>query len=200
MITKFNEFNELNENKTNVGKIAYNIGDIVYDTENGRYGLVMNNYGDAYNGDSGDIRLDSDGNQAIYTHNAAGDRIGYNLVKMDMSKPEFKKMQEEHLDGLRKYKDNYRKEDNLILYQLINGEEVTGGVNEEAAKSKHLEDKYRLLAMKLYRDTMTQFHNMIEEIEQSGLDKSTIRELKNGAKGMLQFELSKIVRDDTRFK
>ena len=55
-------------------KHKYEIGDIVWDHTHKWYGVVLNNYGDPINGNRGEIRLDSDGNQPI-----RGDK-GYNLV------------------------------------------------------------------------------------------------------------------------
>lgn len=58
----------------------FNIGDLVYDKKNEHYGIILNNYGDPINGDSGEIRLDSDGNQSIYEYDDKYNRIGYNIV------------------------------------------------------------------------------------------------------------------------
>ena len=65
-----------------VGTVEFNVGDIVWDKGNKRYGTVMNNYGDPINGESGEIRLDSDGNQTIFTYDKNYKNTGYNLVKL----------------------------------------------------------------------------------------------------------------------
>ena len=46
----------------------FNVGDIVWDKGHKSYGTVMNNYGDPLNGDGGEIRLDSEGNQYIFEY------------------------------------------------------------------------------------------------------------------------------------
>ena len=66
-----------------VADVKFEVGDIVWDKGNKRYGTVMNVYGDATNGSSGEIRLDSDGNQPIFTYNKkTWENTGYNLVKL----------------------------------------------------------------------------------------------------------------------
>ena len=88
-------------------KTNFNIGDLVYDTNNKCYGLVLNNYGNATDGDGGEIRLDSDGNQCIFSYTKRLKRNDYNLIKQDLSKPEIQKIRKEHIDTLSKFKENY---------------------------------------------------------------------------------------------
>jgi hypothetical protein len=62
--------------------VKFEMGDVVWDKTNKRYGVVLNNYGDALYGDRGEIRLDSDGNQPIFeTEPNSYKSIQYNLVK-----------------------------------------------------------------------------------------------------------------------
>ena len=66
-----------------VGKNEFNIGDIVWQKDEKRYGTVINNYGDPINGDGGEIRLSTTGNTVIFTYNKDfTKRTGYNLVKL----------------------------------------------------------------------------------------------------------------------
>ncbi len=55
-------------------------GDVVWDEEHKDYGVVIDNYGDPFNGNGGEIRLDSDGNVNIYTYDKDWKRNGYNLI------------------------------------------------------------------------------------------------------------------------
>lgn len=93
--------------------IEYNIGDVVYDKTNKRFGLVLNNYGDSIDGDSGEIRLDSDGNQCIFNYTKEGKRIGYNLVKQDLTDSDIQLIRDSHIDRLRNYKENYKNQPEL---------------------------------------------------------------------------------------
>jgi hypothetical protein len=75
----------LNKKSTKSGfsaTVEFNVGDIVWDKGNKDYGTVMNNYGDSINGESGEIRLDSDGNQTIFTYDKNYKNTGYNLIKL----------------------------------------------------------------------------------------------------------------------
>ena len=66
-----------------VENVKFNIGDVVWDKGNKDYGVVLNNYGDPVNGESGEIRLDSDGNQSIFEYDKkTWKNTGYNLVKL----------------------------------------------------------------------------------------------------------------------
>jgi len=48
--------------RTSNSSSGFENGEIVWDSNNKRYGVVLNNYG---NNDYGEIRLDSDGNQPV---------------------------------------------------------------------------------------------------------------------------------------
>ena len=66
-----------------VGTVEFNVGDVVWDKGNKTYGTVMNNFGDPINGNDGELRLDSDGMQVIFSYDKDyKNRIGYNLVKL----------------------------------------------------------------------------------------------------------------------
>ena len=63
--------------------VEFNAGDIVWQKDEERYATIMNNYGDAINGDRGEIRLDTSGNTMIFTYDPKTyERTGYNLVKL----------------------------------------------------------------------------------------------------------------------
>ena len=66
-----------------VGTVEFNAGDVVWQKDEKRYATVMNNYGDAINGDGGEIRLDTTGNTNIFTYDKKTyENTGYNLVKL----------------------------------------------------------------------------------------------------------------------
>lgn len=66
-----------------VGTVEFNVGDVVWQKDEKRYATVMNNYGDAINGDGGEIRLDTTGNTMIFTYDPKTyENTGYNLVKL----------------------------------------------------------------------------------------------------------------------
>jgi hypothetical protein len=77
------EYNEYFESGGFVGTVEFNTGDVVWQKDEKRYATVMNNYGDAINGDGGEIRLDTTGNTMIFTYDPKTyENTGYNLVKL----------------------------------------------------------------------------------------------------------------------
>jgi len=66
-----------------VPSVKFNTGDVVWQKDEKRYATVMNNYGNAISGDSGDIRLDTSGNTIIFTYDEKTfENTGYNLIKL----------------------------------------------------------------------------------------------------------------------
>jgi hypothetical protein len=56
------------------------IGQVVWDKTNKVYGVVLNNSGNQTDGSRGELRLDSDGNQDIFSYDKENNVIGYNLA------------------------------------------------------------------------------------------------------------------------
>lgn len=66
-----------------VATVEFNVGDVVWQKDEKRYAIVMNNYGNPVNGDGGEIRLDTSGNTMIFTYDPKTyENTGYNLVKL----------------------------------------------------------------------------------------------------------------------
>lgn len=64
-------------------------GQPVFDRKNKSFGHIINNYGNPYDGDLGEVRLDSNGNQSIFEFDSEWNVIGYNLVRIqDMTETE----------------------------------------------------------------------------------------------------------------
>jgi hypothetical protein len=62
-------------------KYKFPIGSVVWDKTHKRYGVVLNNFGNEFEGDGGEIRLDSDGVQPIFEYDKKFNRTEkYNLV------------------------------------------------------------------------------------------------------------------------
>jgi hypothetical protein len=65
--------------------VEFNVGDVVWNKEDKRYGVVMDNYDNKTDGNRGEIRLDSTGNTYIFEYDKKSNRNGYNLVKFGSS-------------------------------------------------------------------------------------------------------------------
>jgi hypothetical protein len=59
--------------------ILLNKGDKVFDLEHNCEAVILDNYGNALQGDGGEMRTDMNGNVAIFTYDADWNRTGYNL-------------------------------------------------------------------------------------------------------------------------
>ena len=79
------EFEEDDDNYAKGGfteDVKFQVGDIVWEKAHKGYGIVMDIYDDAKNGSYGEIRLDSNGNQSIFTFDKDWKTNGYNLIKL----------------------------------------------------------------------------------------------------------------------
>lgn len=129
-----------------VNKYEFYNGDVVWDTSNKTYGVVLNNFDDAINGDSGDVRLDSDGMQSIYKYDEKWEkRIGYNLVpygskedKGDGDLSSLKKSGKGLIDSNKDYDTARYKYYSLIYCRLLSGEfddkKSSGGLMAKGGK------------------------------------------------------------------
>ena len=82
----------------NTASVKFNKGDVVWDDEHKCYGQVLDNFGNAENGDRGDIRLDSDGMVAIFKKDGS-----YNLkIQPEKVVREYNKL------GYKAYNEKYK--------------------------------------------------------------------------------------------
>jgi hypothetical protein len=147
--------------------VEFKLGDIVWDKGNESYGIVMNAYGDSKEGDGGEIRLDSDGNQSIFTFDKDWNISGYNLNKLGSKGDEgkFYKIILDEMKASAKRLIAYRKEakdkDGVAYYEevykrLLDGE-FDSMVKEDSKPTKYIDHDDIKSVTVMYKGSTTIF-------------------------------------------